>query len=246
MSDDLSKQLLLEAQLKTIAAKMDVKNPLADIKDRARDLIDALTQLRNRPSAADPSEDAKLVVVRVLASSDQDAREFLNDFEAVRGKQIELTEHVTNALARMQEVRAHIALANQAMAKLIATVTQQVEAGSKKAAMKIEQKPAGDALRLQIHVPGLVVREETFDQDIVKVGSLPSSHLRLESDHNVSRMHAVMERIDIDNRADAKGWYVIDLGSAAGTIVNDKKINKAKLMVGDTILFGGVNIRVLG
>jgi len=60
-------------------------------------------------------------------------------------------------------------------------------------------------------------RTETLTQDIIKVGKLPSSHLRIEDD-NVSRMHAVIEVTGPDE------IFIIDLGSAAGTIVNGKKV----------------------
>ena len=64
-----------------------------------------------------------------------------------------------------------------------------------------------------------LVATETLTQDIIKVGKLPSSHLRIEDD-NVSRMHAVIEVTSPDE------IFIIDLGSAAGTVVNGKKVNK--------------------
>ncbi|MFO0681413.1 MAG: AgmX/PglI C-terminal domain-containing protein [Sandaracinus sp.] len=81
------------------------------------------------------------------------------------------------------------------------------------------------------------VRVETLSQDIIKVGKLPSSHLRIE-DENVSRMHAVIEVTGPEE------IYIIDLGSAAGTIVNGKKVNKCKLQNGDEIVLGGARVTV--
>jgi len=81
------------------------------------------------------------------------------------------------------------------------------------------------------------VRTETLSQDIIKVGKLPSSHLRIE-DENVSRMHAVIEVTGPEE------IYIIDLGSAAGTIVNGKKVNKCKLQNGDEIVLGGARVTV--
>ena len=81
------------------------------------------------------------------------------------------------------------------------------------------------------------VRIETLSQDIIKVGKLPSSHLRIE-DENVSRMHAVIEVTGPEE------IYIIDLGSAAGTIVNGKKVNKCKLQNGDEIVLGGARVTV--
>src|SRR5205809_8127392 len=82
-----------------------------------------------------------------------------------------------------------------------------------------------------------LVRKETLPQDIIKVGKLPSSHLRIEDD-NVSRMHAVIE-ITGPNEI-----YIIDLGSAAGTIVNGKKVNKCQLQNGDEIVLGDTRVVV--
>ena len=81
------------------------------------------------------------------------------------------------------------------------------------------------------------VRIETLSQDIIKVGKLPSSHLRIE-DENVSRMHAVIEVTSPDEIS------IIDLGSAAGTIVNGKKVNKCNLQNGDEIVLGGARVTV--
>ncbi|MCG8553872.1 MAG: TonB family protein [Proteobacteria bacterium] len=81
------------------------------------------------------------------------------------------------------------------------------------------------------------VRSETLAQDIIKIGRLESSHLRIEDD-NVSKMHSVIEVSAPDD------VYIIDLGSAAGTIVNGAKVNKAPLRHGDQILLGGTWIVV--
>lgn len=82
-----------------------------------------------------------------------------------------------------------------------------------------------------------LVRTESLTEDVVKVGKLPSSHLCLEGD-SVSRMHAVIE-------ATAEGSVrVIDLGSAAGTLLNGKKVDKAAVQNGDTLHFGEVKVVV--
>jgi TonB family protein len=93
------------------------------------------------------------------------------------------------------------------------------------------------SMTFRIYQGEQLVRTETLAQDIIKVGKLPSSHLRIE-DENVSRMHAVIE---VTNPEEV---YIIDLGSAAGTIVNGKKVNKGKLQNGDEILLGGTRIVV--
>lgn len=82
-----------------------------------------------------------------------------------------------------------------------------------------------------------VVRSETVARDVIKVGKLESSHLRIDDD-SVSRMHAVIEVASSDD------IHVIDLGSASGTFVNGRKINKTKLESGDQIQFGSVVVGI--
>lgn len=82
-----------------------------------------------------------------------------------------------------------------------------------------------------------LVRTEMLTQDIIKVGKLPSSHLRIDDD-NVSRMHAVIEVTGPDE------VFIIDLGSASGTIVNGKKVNKCKLQHGDEVVLGETRVVV--
>jgi len=79
------------------------------------------------------------------------------------------------------------------------------------------------------------IREEMFTQGIVKIGTLESSHLRLDGT-GVSRIHAVIE---VDRDGDA---VIIDLGSSVGTLVNGMKVNKTKLLDGDEIQIAGTRI----
>src|SRR5580693_2134624 len=81
------------------------------------------------------------------------------------------------------------------------------------------------------------VRTETLTQDIIKVGKLSSSHLRID-DEAVSRMHAVIEI------AGPSEIYIIDLGSTKGTLVNGQKVNKCKIQSGDTVVLGNTKIVV--
>lgn len=91
-------------------------------------------------------------------------------------------------------------------------------------------------LKFEIYKDGELLRTEALSQDIIKVGKLPSSHLRLD-DPNVSRIHAVIER-----SADGE-VYIVDLGSAKGTLVNGQKVNKCKLSSGDELTLGGLTLR---
>lgn len=82
-----------------------------------------------------------------------------------------------------------------------------------------------------------LVGSETLSQEIIKIGRLQTSDIRLEDD-KVSRMHAVIE-------VTAPGEvFIIDLGSAAGTLVNGEKINKRKLQTGDVVQLGNKRLHV--
>src|SRR6478672_8897682 len=92
-------------------------------------------------------------------------------------------------------------------------------------------------LSFQIFKGDTLVRTETLTQDIIKIGKLSSSHLRID-DESVSRMHAVIEI------AGPGEIYIIDLGSTKGTLVNGQKVNKAKVQSGDEIVLGDTRIVV--
>src|SRR5215468_8458815 len=82
-----------------------------------------------------------------------------------------------------------------------------------------------------------LLRTESLNQDIIKIGKLASSHLRLD-DESVSRMHAVIEITGPDE------IYIIDLGSNRGTVVNGQKVNKCKLQSGDEVQLGDTRVVV--
>lgn len=89
----------------------------------------------------------------------------------------------------------------------------------------------------KIYEEEALVRTEQLSRDIIKVGKLPSSHLRIDDD-NVSPMHAVIEVTAPDE------IFIIDLGSASGTIVNGKKVSKCQLQSGDEIQLGDTRVVV--
>ena len=98
--------------------------------------------------------------------------------------------------------------------------------------------PSGDVeLVFQVHAPGQPPREVRVQQQIIKLGRVPSAHVRVDDDR-MSRMHAVIEAISADN------VVVIDLGSTTGTRVNGAPIQKHKLRSGDTIQLGGTSLHV--
>jgi len=83
---------------------------------------------------------------------------------------------------------------------------------------------------------GRVMLHDVADGGTIKIGSLASSQLRLEGE-GVTRMHSVIEVV----KGEA---FIIDLGSDAGTVLNGKKVSKAKLYHGDEIRIGSVRFTV--
>ncbi|HEY4242634.1 MAG TPA: AgmX/PglI C-terminal domain-containing protein [Kofleriaceae bacterium] len=81
------------------------------------------------------------------------------------------------------------------------------------------------------------LREEKLSLSVIKLGKVPSAHLKLD-DETVSRMHAIIE---VNGPGDVS---IIDLGSTKGTFVNGQKVNKAKLQSGDTIVVGDTRIEL--
>jgi TonB family protein len=78
---------------------------------------------------------------------------------------------------------------------------------------------------------------ETLSQEIIKIGRLQTSDIHLD-DEKVSRMHAVIE---VTGPGEV---FIIDLGSASGTLVNGEKINKRKLQTGDEVQVGGKRLHL--
>jgi TonB family protein len=93
-------------------------------------------------------------------------------------------------------------------------------------------------IKFQIYRGDQLVREETLNEPVIKIGKLASSHLRLE-DETVSRMHAVVE---VTGPGELQ---LIDLGSTRGTTVNGERINKALLKSGDQVQFGDTRVVIL-
>jgi hypothetical protein len=92
-------------------------------------------------------------------------------------------------------------------------------------------------LTFEIYKGDQLVKTETLTLDVIKIGKLSTSSLRVE-DEDVSRMHAVIE---VTSPTEI---HIIDLGSTKGTVVNGQKVNKAKLSSGDQIVLGGTRLVV--
>lgn len=76
-------------------------------------------------------------------------------------------------------------------------------------------------------------RSETFDQDLIQIGTAPKSNIRFRPtrDRRVSPFHA---QIRFENCE----FFLADLGSAAGTFVNDRQVTEIILQDGDLIEVG--------
>ncbi len=94
-------------------------------------------------------------------------------------------------------------------------------------------------LTFHLYQDGQLLRTETLNRDVVKIGSHAGSHLRIEDDDGVSRIHAVVDGTKGEDEVE-----LIDLDSTNGTIVNGKRINKCLLTTGHEILIGNTKIVV--
>jgi pSer/pThr/pTyr-binding forkhead associated (FHA) protein len=69
------------------------------------------------------------------------------------------------------------------------------------------------------------------------IGRSSDNRLQL-ADGQVSRAHAEL-------REESDGWHVRDCGSRFGTFLNDRKILDGTLKIGDRLLLGKTEIRVI-
>lgn len=93
------------------------------------------------------------------------------------------------------------------------------------------------SVTLSVVESGRDARKETFTQESVTVGAGQTADLRITGGQ-VSDIHAMFDASRGDD------VFIMDLGSASGTFVNDKKVNKQKLAVGDAIKLGDVLLTV--
>ena len=90
-------------------------------------------------------------------------------------------------------------------------------------------------LTFAVHRGEEVLARPTLDQDVIKIGHDPKSHIPLSNGEG-ARMHAVIEVTAPDDLT------LVDLGNEPGTAVNGVPVNKCRLHVGDQILIGKTRI----
>lgn len=93
------------------------------------------------------------------------------------------------------------------------------------------------SLTLSVAKGSQAPRSVVLEGPVVKLGSDPKNHLPLD-DHAARAMHAVIEL------GDEGAATIIDLGSDVGTWVNEARVNRCKLQVGDEIRIGSTLLRV--
>ena len=93
------------------------------------------------------------------------------------------------------------------------------------------------SIQLLIHQGSQLVQTIKVQQPLIQMGSLPSSQVRLD-DPSVARVHALIENKGLGQ------VYLVDLGTATGTYLNGRKIERALLSAGDEIVLGQVRILV--
>jgi hypothetical protein len=87
-------------------------------------------------------------------------------------------------------------------------------------------------IKLTVYSGSECLGEHLFERDVIKIGRLPSAHLKLE-DAKVSRIHSVIEA-----SGDGTSYAIIDMGSSEGTYVNGQKVAKGAIHDGDEIRLG--------
>jgi len=92
-------------------------------------------------------------------------------------------------------------------------------------------------ITLKVYKGDQLIATKEYDREIIKIGRLASAHLQLD-DEKVSRIHSVIE---VSSSGELS---IIDMGSAEGTFVNGKRVNKGPINGGDEIKVGETVIRV--
>jgi predicted component of type VI protein secretion system len=107
---------------------------------------------------------------------------------------------------------------------------------SSEAAREKVQPRSGTLLHIHVSLKGRTVRSYTFAHDKVSIGRDPDADIFLDN-VGVSREHARFERTPA-------GFVIEDLGSANGTFLNDKPVQRNLVNDNDIIQIGKYALRV--
>lgn len=120
-------------------------------------------------------------------------------------------------------------------------VVNIIPANSTRALKSQETTPLGSGFVIELK-PHIVVKgleagvTQPFGEERITIGRRPGNHLVLDAD-NVSREHVAVERRDGE-------YYIVDLGSANGTYLNDERVEIAPLQHGDRVRIGPYVLQV--
>ena len=90
-------------------------------------------------------------------------------------------------------------------------------------------------ITFQVTKGGEVIKTETLQQRVIKIGKSPSCTLQIEDD-SVARTHAVIEVSGPDD--------VVLIATDENTFINGKQVNKGRLSSGDTVRLGAIELSV--
>lgn len=97
---------------------------------------------------------------------------------------------------------------------------------------------ASKTISFRIFLHDQLVESRNFDQEVIKVGRLSSSHVRLDHEA-IGRMHAIIE-VGHDGNA-----RLVDLGTSNGTRLNGDLVNRSHtLRSGDTLELGPYRVEL--
>lgn len=98
---------------------------------------------------------------------------------------------------------------------------------------------ASVAVTFAVQLPGVAPMTQIVRAEVIKLGTLARTHIRIAEAGGAARMHAVIE----------VKWpgtlTLIDLGSAVGTLLNGTPVIKATIAVGDHLTLGETLVEVV-
>jgi pSer/pThr/pTyr-binding forkhead associated (FHA) protein len=148
-----------------------------------------------------------------------------------RVEQVGETEGDPEPARRQVRVRMHTSNRKQGVGRPV------LGPGTGQGARDGRHDRAVGSISFQVYQGDEMVREEVFDQPLIRIGRMRSSHLLLD-DESVSRTHAVIE---VTGEHEV---LLMDLDSSSGTAVNGTRVKKAILKSGDQLEFGKARVLV--